>query len=272
MNYTWSQQEVDKLLLLIKDENKTYNLKELSKIMGRGRWSVAAKAKELGYKPEKRGKLLVYDQNTIELVLNLKKSGLRNITIAKETGFGPRKVSYIIKRYGSYMSDNEWNEQMELKLIECIKSGKDIQEIKKIFNKTTNFIKSVISNRIRTDKDLDLIEFKRNLNNSKERIIKSKLLFAKKRCLQNSWKFELSYDYILYLLNKQDEKCFYTNIPITFKRYDDAIFSLDRVDSSKGYTKDNTVICCWAINKMKQDLTLKDFYNFCELVIKFKKI
>jgi hypothetical protein len=36
---------------------------------------------------------------------------------------------------------------------------------------------------------------------------------------------------------------------------------IDRIDSSKGYTKDNIVPCCKRCNQMKNNLSLKDFLN-----------
>lgn len=36
---------------------------------------------------------------------------------------------------------------------------------------------------------------------------------------------------------------------------------IDRIDSSKGYTKDNIVPCCKICNQMKNNLSLKDFLN-----------
>jgi hypothetical protein len=44
--------------------------------------------------------------------------------------------------------------------------------------------------------------------------------------------------------------------------------SVDRVDSSKGYTKDNVVLTTWEVNNCKQDLDLKDFAILCEKVLK----
>ena len=38
---------------------------------------------------------------------------------------------------------------------------------------------------------------------------------------------------------------------------------IDRVDSSKGYTYENCVPCCWEINRMKNDLDKELFLNLC---------
>jgi hypothetical protein len=47
--------------------------------------------------------------------------------------------------------------------------------------------------------------------------------------------------------------------------------SIDRIDSKKGYIKDNIQFVCMAINQMKSDLTLDELYFFCENILKNKR-
>ena len=42
--------------------------------------------------------------------------------------------------------------------------------------------------------------------------------------------------------------------------------SIDRIDSSKGYTKDNIQLVCASLNNMKMDLKNKHFIQLCKLV------
>jgi hypothetical protein len=46
--------------------------------------------------------------------------------------------------------------------------------------------------------------------------------------------------------------------------------SIDRIDSKKGYIKDNIQFVCMAVNQMKSDLTLDELYFFCESILKNK--
>ena len=62
----------------------------------------------------------------------------------------------------------------------------------------------------------------------------------------------------------QNNKCYYTNIEFDNENYP----SIDRIDSNKGYTKENIVICLQEINIMKNDLSLADFKNFISLIYK----
>lgn len=43
---------------------------------------------------------------------------------------------------------------------------------------------------------------------------------------------------------------------------------LDRIDSNKGYTKDNIVPCCWKCNNMKGALTTQEFSKHIKKIYK----
>ena len=63
------------------------------------------------------------------------------------------------------------------------------------------------------------------------------------------------------LYESQSQKCYYTGIEMII---DDPIRkpSPDRVDSLKGYTADNLVLCCTSINYAKNSFNEKDFMEF----------
>ena len=48
--------------------------------------------------------------------------------------------------------------------------------------------------------------------------------------------------------------------------------SIDRIDSSKGYTKDNIQLVCSAANMMKGYMEYNELIQFCKAIIKNKKI
>lgn len=47
--------------------------------------------------------------------------------------------------------------------------------------------------------------------------------------------------------------------------------SMDRIDSNRGYERGNVHLVCWGVNYMKQDLTMKEFADWCSAVAKHKK-
>lgn len=69
----------------------------------------------------------------------------------------------------------------------------------------------------------------------------------------------------------QNRCCYFTGLPIGFdddgpkKRYHTA--SIDRLDSKKGYTIDNICLVHKTINRMKNDLTITQFVEYCRLIV-----
>lgn len=75
--------------------------------------------------------------------------------------------------------------------------------------------------------------------------------------------FLLTYDQLRKLYKDQNQLCIYTGLPLKLNRNDHMTISIDRVDSSKGYSLENCVLCGAVINLMKLDLTIEEFKYFC---------
>jgi hypothetical protein len=70
------------------------------------------------------------------------------------------------------------------------------------------------------------------------------------------------------IYEKQNGKCYYTNLPINF---DEGSASLERIDSNIGYEETNVVWVHKNVNIMKRDLSYEEFYNICKLIVENKK-
>lgn len=79
---------------------------------------------------------------------------------------------------------------------------------------------------------------------------------------------DFGYQYLMELYGTQKGLCAYTGDILELNAGYSTTLSVDRVDSSKGYTKDNVVLTTWEVNNCKQDLDLKDFTTLCEKVLK----
>ena len=85
----------------------------------------------------------------------------------------------------------------------------------------------------------------------------SKLLSgAKNRALKNNIEFDLDNQWLFDKL--KEEKCSVTGLTLSFEkskeyRINPLSPSLDRINSDKGYTKENTRIVCWIYNLSKAD-------------------
>jgi hypothetical protein len=78
--------------------------------------------------------------------------------------------------------------------------------------------------------------------------------------------FRISMDYIWELYLSQNGLCKYSKLPIDFKT---KTASLDRIDSSLGYTEDNVQWLHKDINMMKRAYTEEYFIKLCKLVNRY---
>lgn len=114
------------------------------------------------------------------------------------------------------------------------------------------------------DKDRETIQWAFGI------IIKQLQQWAKNRKMD----FGISTSDLLDLWEKQNGKCYYTGYDMEYwyihykegKEADKEKWqvSCDRLDNNRGYEKENIVLCCTIINKMKNILSQKEFYQICK--------
>lgn len=87
--------------------------------------------------------------------------------------------------------------------------------------------------------------------------------------------FKVSAKYIYEILINQNKRCALSGVEIIlsgwFSDRNKNNASLDRIDSSKGYTKDNVQWVHKDINFMKSNKSDKEFINLCKQVAKYNK-
>jgi hypothetical protein len=83
-------------------------------------------------------------------------------------------------------------------------------------------------------------------------------------------KCDLDIKFLLILWEQQGGKCYYSNVPLQIPQYGKGrnpfTASVDRLDNSKGYTKDNVVWCVWACNAGKSELSVDEYIQLCKQV------
>jgi len=82
----------------------------------------------------------------------------------------------------------------------------------------------------------------------------------KRNAKTRNLKFNISINYLEKLYNKQNKKCFFVDEPLSFI---DKTASLDRINSSKGYVKNNVQWVHKDINLMKNNKNDSGFINSC---------
>jgi hypothetical protein len=100
--------------------------------------------------------------------------------------------------------------------------------------------------------------------------LKDIVYLAKHRSKKSNRENDLSLDFLKQLWNKQKGLCALTGLTMQHSIGKGKLFnnlSIDRIDSSKGYTKDNVQLVCSVVNRIKSDLSLEELYNVCKLII-----
>lgn len=98
-------------------------------------------------------------------------------------------------------------------------------------------------------------------------------LIRKRKTLE----FDITIEYLQELLEKQNFKCALSGLDISDKPIGSRnrklrTFSLDRIDSSKGYVVGNVQWVHKTIQKMKMDLQQEEFIYFCQQVSRNQEI
>lgn len=86
--------------------------------------------------------------------------------------------------------------------------------------------------------------------------------------------FELTIEQAWELFVAQDRKCALSGFDLSFSstvKASDGTASLDRIDSSKGYTLDNVQWVHKRVNVMKMDLPDEEFVSWCKLIAQFSE-
>lgn len=94
---------------------------------------------------------------------------------------------------------------------------------------------------------------------------------CERRANSKKFDFNLSRDILLSIYEKQNKRCAITNLPIEFKaEYRKPFFnqaSIDRIDSSVGYVKENIQLVIKDINFMKHKINLSELKFLCKEIV-----
>jgi hypothetical protein len=190
--------------------------------------------------------------------------------LSKKLNLTINQVKYLISSYGMSKSGGRaWKDEETSAMIKMLDINEEIDIIAKKLRRTCVAIVHKCEKLKIQNKYPKLMKKKNELKNARytlEKVIKTKLSFAKVRCTRMKMDYDLSPEYIVELFDKQDGRCFYTNKKMSYLINDENLFSIDRKDSSLGYIKSNIVLCIWDINRMKQDMSMERFLELCGIV------
>ncbi len=100
-----------------------------------------------------------------------------------------------------------------------------------------------------------------------ERYLRYRVYSLKTKCLREEIIFDLTYEFLMQMYKNQKGKCFYTDedMIIPEGKKSSALrkaISVDRIIPEKGYVPENTVLCTYKANAVKQDLTIKEIHDW----------
>jgi hypothetical protein len=114
-------------------------------------------------------------------------------------------------------------------------------------------------------KDKILANTKKYYNNN---YIKKLLQAAQKRSIKKEFKFDLTYELLVNLRNEQEGLCIYCKCTLqttgNIGKRQSNVISIDRIDSSKGYTVDNVQLTCMFCNYAKNRWSDNEYKIFIE--------
>jgi hypothetical protein len=100
------------------------------------------------------------------------------------------------------------------------------------------------------------------------------LATIKGRAKKKNIDFDLTTDYLWDILQKQDGRCIFTKLKLTFansyRDKEDQTASLDRINPNKGYIENNVQWVHKTINLMKNVIPHDEFIHWCDLVSSHK--
>lgn len=259
----WSSKLIEKLKLLV---NKKLPIEEISSLLGRSIPSVYTKLSDLKIKSLRRRyftsaeeKILIenFQQDIpiseISIKLNRNKTFLHNK--AKQLGLVSKKRTQILKERRALEQNGKRK---------CSDCHKIYDDTPLNFGKNHHHI-CKLCNALRSREHYQSLKS----HISVEELLVRRLYQAKYRSFRKGIEFNLSPDYLLELYHKQNGKCFYSGLDmeISLKNEQNSkTLSIDRIDSNKGYTAGNVVLCGNVFNVMKMQMSSNEFINMCGIV------
>lgn len=97
---------------------------------------------------------------------------------------------------------------------------------------------------------------------------KTRFINKKSQCKRSNLEFNLTVDFLEELWNNQNGKCYWLNIPIKIEqeKCNPLTATIERLDPSRGYTKDNVVWASYFANSGRRDCPAAEFRRILDMV------
>jgi len=194
----------------------------------------------------------IYEENNKEKISNRKKIYYKDNKekIDKTTKIYKTDNKEKIKEQKKIYQTNNKEKIKEQKKIYQENNKEQIKEQKKIYKKN-NKEKITFVRQERLKAHDALINF----------LIKNAKAYDKKHDKKYDIECTIDAEYIIHLIEKQNNKCFYSNVELLWEQNSGSIYqvSIDRIDSSLGHIKGNCQLVTTHVNFFKNKLSHDDF-------------
>lgn len=266
MQKRWTEEEKSKLIELY---TSGVSLKDIGKqLANRSYIAIDSKIASLGLKRD-RNPLWTTEEK--EIFQKLRSEGKTYTEIGKILNKTEKAIVMQVtkKRLKQTFSKN-WNGQEMEKLVSLVNDGLSYGEIAICLNKTPRAVGHKVQR-------LGLVsKYERSMTNPIKHnieenpknflsLIRQKLTNCRSNMLSKGLTFCINSDDILKLWDKQNGICHYSGLKM---KINGGLYgwSIDRIESWRGYETNNIVLCCYVFNLMKMQLLQSEFINLCKIV------
>jgi 5-methylcytosine-specific restriction endonuclease McrA len=104
-----------------------------------------------------------------------------------------------------------------------------------------------------------------------------KVSAARQRAKNKGLAFDIDIDFVVDMFHEQEGRCALTGREMTYRGDKGSqemfhSFSIDRVDSSKGYTRDNIQLLCWGANSIKSNMSTELLFDLIREIYEFNDL
>lgn len=195
------------------------------------------------------------DKKKEKIILDLYKQGLNYSEIFRKTGIGLQTTINCLRR------NNLWKQsQFSIELV-----GSDSARCSKCSNIShINNFSFGRKDKHGTPQRFSYCNICRNARwkeTRNKRFLHYRFADLKSRCKKYNIDLDITVEYLEYLFEMQEGKCFYTGLPLPTKQQKYGIednLSIDKVVPELGYVKGNVVLCLMRANTIKHNQTLEE--------------
>lgn len=249
----WTEQELEKLKELSLS-GKTH--KEIGVLLNRSANAVRERSSRLKLNIKRR-----YTDNDIDTIKNMINDGFSYQEIANKLNRSAECIAdkcYKLNINSKHGQDFLKCKYMKSQGLSRCRICKVFRESEEFNNKWKSRLCNECLNKAKTENDINAVIFR----------LREGLTRARGRAKKTSLECSITLTFLINQWNKQNGKCFYSGKDMTVCSGDLSI-SLDRINSNVGYTKSNTILCCWRVNIMKNDLNDKQFLEWCKHIASY---